>query len=206
MTRRKTNISGFTLVETSIASVLLLAIGAGILGLQVVIGNLQLKTFSSFTNVESGIGAVRQMVQELRTARAGDNGAFLIESALGSSITFYSDIDADGLVEKVTYTQSGTNITKSVINPTGYPVTYPPNAATTITIVDSLRNGSTPLFTYYNEDWPEDTTNNPLPTPANLTQIKLVRVYMRLNSLANDTLNDYVIDSSAQIRMVKTNL
>lgn len=197
---------GFTLIETSVATVLLITLGVGILGLQYVLGNVQIKVFQSFTNVEGASGAMQYIAKEIRTARSGDNGAFLLESATGNALTFYSDINFDGKTDKVTYSRSGTTLTKSVIAPVGYPVTYPPANAKTTIVSESIRNGITPIFYYYNGSWPGDTVNNPLATPANLINVKMVRVYLRLNSNANDARNDYILDTSVNIRMVKTNL
>ncbi len=202
----KKNISGFTLIETSVTAVLLVVLGAGLLALQYILGDVQIRAFNSFTNVEGANGSINQMVRELRTARSGDNGAFLLESASNNAITFYSDIDVDGLTEKITYSVSGKTVSKSVIKPTGYPVTYlPANAKTTI-ITSELQNSSAPLFTYYTGSWPGDTVNNPLATPAKLTAIKMIRIYMRVNAKTNDTRNDYVLDTSVSLRMVKDNL
>jgi type II secretory pathway pseudopilin PulG len=198
--------NGFTLVETSVTAVLLVVLGAGLLALQYILGDVQIRAFQSFTNVEGANGAMNQLDRELRTARSGDNGAFLIEAATGNAITFYSDINFDGNTDKVTYSVSGKTITKSVIAPTGYPVTYPPANAKITTVTSELQNGATPVFSYYNGNWPGDTVNNPLATPANLTAVKMIRVYMRVNAKSGDTRNDYVLDTSVSLRMVKNNL
>lgn len=203
---RHRNQSGFTLVETSVTAILLVTLATGIVGLQYILGNIQVKTFQSFTNVEAASGAINRIEREIRTARQGDNGAFLLESGTNNSLTFYSDVDANGSTDKVTYSLSGTTLTRSVIRPTGYPVTYPPGSAQVTTVTDIMRNGATPLFTYYNGNWPGDTTNNPLATPVNLSNVKMIRIYIRLNNKANDSRNDYILDTSATIRMVKTNL
>ncbi len=203
---RHRNQSGFTLVETSVTAILLVTLAAGIVGLQYILGNIQVNTFQSFTNVEAASGAINRIEREIRTARQGDNGAFLLESGTNNSLTFYSDVDANGSTDKVTYSLSGTTLTRSVIRPTGYPVTYPPGTAQVTTVTDIMRNGATPLFTYYNGNWPGDTTNNPLATPVNLSNVKMIRIYIRLNNKANDSRNDYILDTSATIRMVKTNL
>lgn len=206
MTNRYKSSPGFTLVETSVTAVLLVVLGAGLLALQYILGNVQIRSFQSFSNVEAASGSMNQIDRELRTARSGDNGAFLFESATSNSLTFYSDINLDGLTDKVTYSVSGTTLTKSVIAPTGYPVSYPPANAKTTIITDQLRNGATSAFTYYNGSWPGDTVNNPLATPANLSNIKLIRVYFRINAKNNDTRNDYILDTSVSLRTVKNNL
>jgi len=46
---------------------------------------------------------IETMVKEIREARAGDDGSYPIELAGDKEFIFYSDIDEDGLAEKVRY-------------------------------------------------------------------------------------------------------
>ena len=88
----------------------------------------------------------------------------------------------------------------------GYPVTYPLANEKVFVITDKVRNGITPVFTYYNGEWPEDTVNNPLPSPVRLSDTKLMRIYLRLNARANEPEKDYILESYVQVRMLKENL
>lgn len=202
----KKNYRGFTAIEVTIALTLTVVVASGILGIGYILGNVQERTFLSFGNVEKARYAVRQISRELRTARSGDNGAFLLANASGDSISFYSDIDFDGATEYVTYSRVGTTLTKQVTKRFGYPYTYPPAQATTTTIATTVRNGSVPVFTYFDENWPTDTTNNPLSTPANVSRVKMVRVYLRMNESTTNPSADYILDTMVNLRMVKTNL
>lgn len=201
-----TKSKGFTAIETTVALVLTVVIAGGIMGVAYILGNVQNRTFASFSNVESTRFAIRQMSREIRTARTGDNGAFLLVSATSNSLSFYSDIDFDGETELVNYSRNGTQLTKQVTERSGYPYVYlPANSKTTI-LSTTVRNDSTPVFNYFNENWPSDTVNNPLPTPANLNAVKMVRIYLRMNEAPNNPSTDYILDTMVQIRMVKTNL
>jgi prepilin-type N-terminal cleavage/methylation domain-containing protein len=201
-----TNKKGFTLIEVMLASALLVILGAAIAGLQYTLGVSQVTSINSFISVDEANSAVSQFTRELRTARKADTGSFPLESGNDNDITFYSDIDFDGKSEKVSYYLDGTDLIKSTIEPTGVPVTYPISSAKTKIISENIRNNGTPLFTYYNGDWPDDTTNNPLATPIDLLQAKIVKIYIRVNTQADSPTSDYVLESSAQIRMVKNNL
>ncbi len=198
--------SGFTIIEVTVASFLLVVLGVGILGLQYVIGKVQLTAFSSFQSSDEANAIVSTIARELRTARAGDNGSFLLEAGANDSITFYSDVDFDGAVEKVQYTRTGTSMTRAVTEPSGYPVVYTEANKKTRTISTTVRNGTTSVFNYYNGNWPSDTTGNPLPTPINLLNVKMVKIYIRSNTEANHPAADYVGQSFAALRMAKTNL
>jgi Tfp pilus assembly protein PilV len=200
------NNSGFTIIEVTVASILLVVLGVGILGLQYVIGKVQLTAFSSFQSSDEANTIVSTISRELRTARAGDNGSFLLEAGANDSITFYSDVDFDGAVEKVQYIRTGTSMTRAVTEPSGYPVVYTEANKKTRTISATIRNGTTSVFSYYNGNWPSDTTGNPLPTPINLLNVKMVKIYIRSNTETNHPAADYVGQSYAAIRMAKTNL
>jgi hypothetical protein len=196
---------GFTIIEVSIAGLLIVALGVGLVTLQHFMTQGQLTAISSFLSVDQSNYAVSTIIREIRTARKGDNGTFPLELADSQEIIFYSDIDSDGKTERVRYYVDGTRLMKSVIKPTGNPLSYPENQAKTKVITEYLRNGSLPTFYYYNQDWPQDTTNNPLPTPANLNQVRLVQVFLKINSRENEPNKDYVLESFATIRMLKSN-
>lgn len=200
------NQSGFTIIEVTVASILLVVLGVGILGLQYVIGKVQLTAFSSFQSSDEANVIVSTIARELRTARAGDNGSFLLEAGANDSITFYSDVDFDGAVEKVQYTRTGTSMTRAVTEPSGYPVTYVDANKKTKTISTNIRNGTTSVFSYYNGNWPTVTTGNPIATPINLLNVKMVKIYIRSNTEANHSAADYIGESFATLRMAKTNL
>lgn len=204
--RNRKNSSGFTLIEVAVSGVLIVVLGVGILGLQYVLGKTQLTAFSSYVSSDEANVIVEMISRELRTARAGDNGAFLIESGAADSITYFSDVDFDGATERVQYVRSGNTMTRNVWEPTGYPVTYPESSRKTRILSSNIRNLTVPVFTYYNGSWPTDTTNNPLPTPVDLLAVKLVKIYLRTNERANAANTDFTADSFASLRMAKNNL
>lgn len=197
---------GFTLVEVLVASVLIAVLGLGILGLQYTLSQNQLMIWRSYLSVDEANSNTRSIVRELRTARSGDNGAYFLEKADDQEIIFYSDIDFDKKAEKIKYFLDGTSLKKSVIEPEGYPISYPQEKETLKTLTDNVRNGAAPVFYYYNGNWPADTENNPLSLTNRLSNTRLVKVYLRINT---DSLNpnlDYVLESFSQIRMLKENL
>ena len=89
---------------------------------------------------------------DLREASYGDDGSYPLLSVATSSITFFSDIDGDGSVEKIhLYLQNGT-FYRGVTDSTSTPPTYVAQKEATTTIATFVRNGtSTPLFRYYDD-------------------------------------------------------
>ncbi len=203
MTKNKQQ--GFTILEVLISGFMIVVLGMGLLGLQFIIGESQLSSIDSFIEVDESTAAVSTLAREIRTAQKGENGSFQFTNASSQEITFFSDLDVDGRIEQIRYYLEGTTLKKDVIDPQGSPITYPTEQKITTIITQNIRNGSTPIFSYFNEDWPNDTSNNPLPTPADLDSIKMVHIYVRVNPRAADPDNDYVLESQAQVRTLKEN-
>lgn len=198
--------AGFTLIEILVAVVITGILAGALLTLQYIISQNQIVVWRNYLNVDEANSNVTALVREIRTARPGDNGSFALESLQDNQITFYTDYDFDGDTERVRYFLNGTQFSKGVIEPTGFPVAYPSDQEKVKILTSNVRNSETPVFSYYNGDWPEDTVNNPLATPASPSNVKLVRVYLRLNTSPDEPKKDYVLESYGQIRMLKENL
>lgn len=197
---------GFTLIEIGIVSVIIVTLGGAALGLQYVLGTSQLKAFDSFVTVDDSITTMRQIAQEIRSARYGDNGAFPIELANDNEIIFYSDYDNDGDTEKIRYYMQNTSLIKEIIEPTSNPVTYPAGTEITREISSNIRNNTIPIFYYFNSNYPADTQSNPLSTPADLLQISMVQIFARINTQEASPDTDYVSNIFVHIRNLKDNL
>ena len=197
---------GFTLIEILIALVILSTVGAGLLSLQFILGQNQVIVFKNYLSADEANTAVSMFIKEVRTAREGDNAAYVFDTIEDQEIVFYSDIDFDGETEKIRYTLNGSLLEKGTIEPVGYPATYPEDQEKIRTLTEIIRNGSTPVFYYYNEDWPEDDINNPLILGQRLAQTKTVRIYLSLNPNQDEGDANFILDSYVQIRMLKENL
>ena len=197
---------GFTLIEILIALVITGLMGAALLGLQFIISQNQIVAWQSYISVDEANTNVTSLVREVRTAKESENGAYPMALANDQEIIFYSDYDFDGETERIRYYLNGTQFSKGVIEPTGQPATYPSGNEIVKMLSDNVRNGTSPVFYYYNGDWPADTVNNPLSTPANLSEIKLVRISVKLNTDPDDPVSDYILESYSQLRVLKENL
>lgn len=197
---------GFTLIEILIALVITGMMGAALLGLQFIISQNQIVAWQSYISVDEANANVTSLVREVRTAKESENGAYPLANADDHEIIFYSDYDFDGETERIRYYLNGTQFSKGVIEPVGQPATYPSGNEIVKLLSDNVRNGSVAVFYYYNGDWPADTVNNPLPTPSNLSEIKLVRILIKLNTDPDDPNNDYILESYSQVRVLKENL
>jgi type II secretory pathway pseudopilin PulG len=150
---------------------------------------------------------IETMVREIREARYAADGSYPLKEAGNSQFIFYSDIDRDGNIERVRYFLDGTNFKKGVIDPSGDPPQYLlANEKVSILSVYVRNGAATPVFTYYNGDWPLDAVHNPLPTLTRLTETKLMHVYLKINVDPNRPPDNFELESDTQIRNLKTNL
>ncbi|MFV1917299.1 MAG: type II secretion system protein [Patescibacteria group bacterium] len=197
---------GFTLIEILITVVILGMLAAALLSLQYILSQNQILVWQSYLSVDEANADVTSLVREIRTAQAGENGSYHLEVAEDQELVFYSDSDFDGQVERLRYFLNGTQFIKGVIDPVGQPATYPSGNEAVKILTDNVRNAATPVFYYYNEDWPQDTVTNPLTTPATLSNVRLIRIFLRLNTNPDEADKDYLLESFSQIRTLKENL
>lgn len=194
---------GFTLIEILVAAVIMVILGAGFLGLQYIYSQNQLVAWKNYLSIEDANSTMTTLARELRNARDADNGDYLLEVASDQEIIFYSDTNSDGNVEKVRYTLTGTEFVKGTIEPTGDPVSYPLADEKVKVLTEIVRNESSPVFFYYNKDWPTDTTNNPLVPSDRIAETRVVKFILRSNTEAGEPDSDYVLESDVQIRMLR---
>lgn len=195
-----------TIMEVVIVGFLMVTLGLGLLGLQRVLQESQLLGFTSYVNVDEANYNVSQMAREIRTMRQAQNGAYPLVSGNDNEITFYSDVDYDGESEQIRYYLEDRTLYKSTIEPVGFPATYPPASAQVKILTENVLVNPTPIFFFFNGDWPSDTTNNPLPTPVSIAEVRLVRISLTVSSNDNVNSQGYTLNTNVSIRMLKDNL
>lgn len=199
------NRSGVTLIElllgTGISAILLTTIVV----IQTSMSDSQTTLNNNSKSFNEANIAIQAITREIRNARPASTGAYPLQLADDQQIIFYANIDDDPEPEKIRYFLSGNTLNRGIINPTGEPPSYTDAEKVNLVIPD-ITNGNTPIFTYYNGDWPKDTDNNPLPSPARLLDTKMVTINLSLNPQSDHPEGEYQLQSSAQIRNLKTNL
>jgi len=178
------------------------------------LGNFILTSYRAYNYNFQQIAAINEarrgieiMVKEIREAKTGDDGSYPLVQAGDLQFIFYSDIDLDAVTERVRYFLDGSNLKKGVIKSSGDPPIYDLSGETISILSQYVRNAaSSPIFTYYNGDWPADTINNPLPTLTRLSETKLMHVYLKINVDPNRPPDNFELESDTQIRNLKTNL
>lgn len=145
---------------------------------------------------------VTETVAEIRKARQADNGDYPVESGDDFDLKVYLDIDGDGVTERVHYYLLGTSLHQGITEPVaGLPITYPNADGTTRIIANSIINtASDPVFSYYNGDYPSDTVNNPLPTPVDVADVRMIKVHLMVNLDPFHAPEHVNIESFAELR------
>lgn len=197
---------GFTLIEIITAMSISLVLLAAIYSLSNITGSSQSFILSNYFNTEDANTAANIIIKELRNARASEAGAHLFYNLGDNDIEFYTDSDNDDTVERVRYYLDDTDLIKQTIEPTGFPAVYDPASATEKVVAQNVRNLGEPMFEYYNDQWPADTTNNPLVLADRLGYTSFVHIKIRVNDNELYQSSDYIAESYVQVRMTKSNL
>ncbi|OGI21442.1 MAG: hypothetical protein A3J06_04750 [Candidatus Moranbacteria bacterium RIFCSPLOWO2_02_FULL_48_19] len=201
---KRRTLKAMTLVEMLIAiSIMLIGMGGFSL--------LLLKSLG--TNkfiIEEGVSsaavsrATNKIITALRSVRQADNGDFPVESGSDFDLKVYIDIDDDDATERVHYFLDLVNdqLKMGVTNPLAtMPVTYPASDDTVSVLANYIVNTDVdPVFYYYNENYPGDAINNPLVTPINVQDVRLIRVHLLMNIDPVRAPNNVNIESFADLR------
>ena len=194
--------SGFTLIETMVGLGIFVMI---MLALTLMSRNTWIyNSFisSGINNVDSIRKALKTISSEIRTASTADTGAYVIGQATATDFIFYSDIDGDLLKERVRYFLLNGALRKGVTKPTGSPLGYNLANEQVSTLIDYVTNAST--FEYFDKDY--SGTEAPLPSPVNISSIRLVKVTITIDDDPTHAPTVNTFSTQVSIRNLKDNL
>lgn len=155
--------------------------------------------FEAATSVDSARRGVATTLHNLREASYADDGNYPIASAATSSIVFYSDVDADGGIERVRIYLSNETLYRTVTNAAGTPPSYAGQAPATTTIATYVRNSSsTPLFRYYDATGTQLATTSP-----DISEIASVATTLLVDLNPNRAPNVLTFTGTATLRNLK---
>lgn len=196
---------GFTITEILVVIAILGFITLAVSNYQVKIIEYSTSARDSLQSAQDARSILRVMVQELRSAQPGNNGAYPVIQAATSSITFFTDIDDDGLREQIRYFVSTTTLKKGVIVPSGSPLTYNPAQEKISYLAYNIKNGSsTPMFEYFDNTYAG--TSSPLTQPVTVSNVRLVKITLLIDADPNRSPVARSYTSEAMLRNLKDNL
>lgn len=201
---KRTFTTGFTIVE------LMIVIGITAL-LSVIVGAFSRDVFfikgyvtESYTSEQESTKIIRPIITELRSARPSMTGAYAIEQAGTSSLTFFSDVDLDGTTERVRYFLDNGTLKRGVIKSTTTPATYLTSQEKFTNLIQAVRNSSsTPIFQYYNSSYTGSSSS--LTLPISILDVRLVKVNIISDIDVNKAPYQQVITTQVSIRNFKDN-
>jgi len=193
---------GFTLIETLVGVSIFVMI-------MIVLTMFSRNTWIYNSFISSGLNnsnnirkVLKTVSSEIRTASTAETGAYVIGQASSTNFTFYSDIDGDGLEERVRYFLSGNLMQKGLIEPTGSPLTYNIANETISTLISNVNVIS--AFEYYDHNY--DGTTLPLTSPIDISSIRLVKINLTIDNDPNRAPTANLFSTQISIRNLKDNL
>ncbi len=159
-------------------------------------------TLEQINQLDSARIGLNSMVTSLREAAYSASGAYPLEAVDVNNITFYSDIDGDGTIERVRYFLSGNNFQRGIIKPVGIPSVYNSGSEIITTVAQYVRNAenNVNIFTYY------DTTGAQMNSPFVLINIRWIQIKLVVNVNPATMPNEFTLRTSATLRNLKSNL
>ena len=197
---------GFTLIETLTVIGIISFVIVGLVYFMMYSLQSYSFSFAQFDATGRAKTAMTRLIRDVREARTGENGGWPIIEATDNSITFYSDITNDGKADRVRYFLDGTDFKRGVVEPSGSPVSYPPASEKISFIASGVNNGTSPVFTFYNGNWPADQINNPLPPANRIIGTRYIKVYLKIKSSASSQTGAFDLTTGVNIRSLKDNL
>lgn len=193
---------GFTLIEVIVGIALLTTIGGLISLLFLRLSDYQLFFTKKFEAQQEIQQTIPFIVSEIRSMSPSSAGSYPIASASTSSIIFYSNVDGDNLIEQIRYFLDGDILKKGTVKPSGNPLSYNSANETTAEMIHNILATSTPIFSYYDENY--TGSENPMNQPAIVSNIKIIAVQLMIQNNASQT--PIIIKVQAMPRNLRNNL
>ena len=166
--------SGVTLVEIVILMSVLILIASAIGSMGTWITRLRTAVMGSTLSQESVNRVMTPLVSELRSMQLSNTGIFPIEVASTSSLTFYSDVNKDGLVERIRYFLEDNILKRGVVVPVGNPLVYNLAGEIVNNVLTNVRPNAGDVFAYYGDA--VDIDGVPLSIPPTVSSVRVVKI------------------------------
>lgn len=200
----KINHKGFTLIEILVAMGIMTLIVSGITGILLYSFKSNKIIWEQLSTQNEGRRVVQDFTKELRTATASSIGAYAIGAAGPQQIIFYSDVDSDGLRERIRYFLDNKTLKKGVIKPAGNPLTYSIANETIVEIAHDIANGANPVFYYYDQNYVGEATNF-LSDPVSSTAVRVVKITLDMEEAPYASPAPFHIETEVEVRNLKDN-
>ncbi len=197
---------GFTLIEILVVVGICAVVGLAVsnFGRDIFVQNYVVS--KSLVAQSDANMAISRMMTELRRAQPASNGAYPIEAAASSTITFYSDVDNNGIRDRIRYWLEGKVLKRGVIRPTGQPYVYLQSNESIGTAANDLVNSNGLIFSYYDKNYDGTASSSPLSYPIDLKAVRLIKVELLIDANPTRSPAPLYLSSQVMLRNLKDNL
>ncbi|MBI4094185.1 MAG: hypothetical protein HY436_00040, partial [Candidatus Liptonbacteria bacterium] len=125
-------------------------------------------------NVQDLELAFQTMVIEIRSMAPSIAGAYPLEAASTSSLSFFSDVDRDGTSERVRYFMATSTIERGITEPSGNPPVYATSSEIVGVVITRVVTSTAATFLYYDDQY--TGTQSAMPLPIDIQMVRAIRV------------------------------
>lgn len=195
--------TGFTLVEILVVLGILSIIAWSFwqFGADIFIKNYFFQ--ASFSAEQETKATMKKIIRELRSAGQAITGDYVISQASATELIFFSDVDGDGLRERLRYFVDGQTLKRSVTSPSGQPYSYNPTTEKIYTAVRYLVTDNQPVFIYYDGSFDNASSTQALAEPIDIAKIRLVEINLSIQVPRSNQIMS--AGSRAVLRTIKDN-
>jgi prepilin-type N-terminal cleavage/methylation domain-containing protein len=194
--------NGFTLLEVvvamGIAAIVMTVLGTTINQL----GKVNTFVSEELANRQGLEQVFEMMITEMRSMGPSSIGDYPVKSASSTEIIFYSDVDGDGVYERLRYYFTSSTLSRGLLKPTGNPLVYATSSETSRIMVTGLIAASS-SFTYYDSNY--SGTQLPLTYPIDVSVVRLVGVSVYADVQSSLAPQPTIFTDTIAIRNLRTN-
>lgn len=194
-------IRGFTLIEVLIVMSIFTLISIGAITIISQTDVFNRITTGRLSSVDEGRKILRPLVGEVRSALPSHEGGYMLAQTQPHAFTFFSDIDGDGLIERVRYFVEDETFKKGVITPTGSPLAYHEEDEHISWVIQNVVNGEMPVFEYYDASY--DGSTDALVPPVSPQDVRMVKITIQIHKADNHEQEAVSLSTQVSIRNLK---
>lgn len=198
MNKRSPTVRGLTLIETLVTLGIFALVMTAVVSSILMFYRANTSSLEQSYQIDSARRGIESLVQDLREATHGDDGAYPLGQIASSSITFFSDVDSDSTVERISYSLLGTRLARGTLDSSGTPPVYLGSAATS-SVSEYVRNREEgqSLFRYFDADGEEITDY------SRVGDVRFVEITLVVNVQPIRAPEEFTLRSSATLRNLR---
>mgnify|MGYP001063592783 CR=1 FL=1 len=176
---------GFSILELSLVIAILIFIFFSLVYLILNVSNFNSYFIFGLGYYQDAALFLKEIEKELKSMEDSSIGGYPLENTGRQRLTFYSDIDRDNYLERISYFIENNVLKKEIISPIGSPLRYDPSTAKIKTIISDLPMPQD-IFYYYDKNF--NPTND-------ISKIRIIKVNIKIftSSQKNNFFENYIL-------------